>query len=278
MEYIADMSESNPNTTQTPTLQRTEIIRTVQTPLGFFVLVVLIVEVVFGVVAGFSEGGERTSLIIGMLSLIICLVLLVAGMAIWRPESLRGRRPSLGSAIPQSDAPQVSRVLKTRVLCAATSQFRELGFDKDLATIQGAFKKVRVETDLTSERLRHLLTTESFQIIHLLGFVEPKDGTLVFSDADKISSEGFASLLDVCGAQLVVLAACDSIDLAAKASRRANIIAATTVMTVDSFIPWADCFYGMLSRGHALSRAYDIARSTTNAPMVLLMKKDLIFS
>ena len=272
------MGDPHYNSNQKPAVQRADIIRTVQTPLGFFVLVVLIVEVVFGVIAGLSEGSNRTSLIIGMMSLIFCLVLLVAGMALWRPESLRGRRPTPSGAMPRSTASQVSRVPNPKVLCAATSQFTELGFDKDLATIQKAFRKVQIETDLTSDRLRSLLTTEHFQIIHLLGFVEPKDGALVFSQDDKISSEGFASLLDVCGAQLVVIAACDSIDLAAKASRRANIIAATTVMTVNSFIPWADCFYGLLSRGHALSRAYDIARNTTNAPMVLLMKNDLSFS
>jgi hypothetical protein len=261
-----------------PAVNRAEIIRTVQTPLGFFVLVVLIVEVVFGVIAGFSDGTNRTILIIGMMSLISCLVLLVAGMALWRPESLRGRRAVSAAGTPMASASEVTRISSPRVLCAATEQYGQLGFDTDLTTIKRTFKKVQIERDLTSDRLRNLLTTEHFQVIHLLGFVEPKDGALVFSNDDKISAEGFANLLDVCGAQLVVIAACDSIDLAAKASRRANIIAATTVMTVNGFSRWADCFYGLLSRGHALSRAYDIARSTTNAPMVLLMKNDVSFS
>jgi len=44
---------------------------TVQTPLGFFVLVVLIVEVILGTTtATLSEGFDRTILIVGMIALI----------------------------------------------------------------------------------------------------------------------------------------------------------------------------------------------------------------
>jgi hypothetical protein len=73
---------------------------------------------------------------------------------------------------------------------------------------------------------------------------------------------------------LVILATCDSITLAAKVSRTSNIIAATSVMEVKDFVDWEKVFYRMLAQGHSLSRAYEIARATTNAPMVLLMKQD----
>ncbi len=87
---------------QTPTLRgsidknsaaRVDIIQTVKTPLGFFTLVVLVVEVILGIAANFSQGTDRTYLIVGMLSLIFLLVIIVAGLAVFRPEALSGQRP-----------------------------------------------------------------------------------------------------------------------------------------------------------------------------------------
>jgi hypothetical protein len=72
---------------------RVTIINAVQTPLGFFVLIVLVLEVTLGVAAGFSSGNDKTYLIIGMIILIIMLVLIVAGMAFFRPASLYGILP-----------------------------------------------------------------------------------------------------------------------------------------------------------------------------------------
>ncbi|MFC2152829.1 hypothetical protein ACFLSE_09925 [Bacteroidota bacterium] len=73
---------------------RVSLIQTVQTPLGFFVLVVLIVEAIFGIAASFSEGDDRSRLIIGMLALIFLLVIIVALIAVYQPEALYGVRPS----------------------------------------------------------------------------------------------------------------------------------------------------------------------------------------
>jgi hypothetical protein len=41
-------------------------------------------------------------------------------------------------------------------------------------------------------------------------------------------------------------------------------------------VEWERMFYKLLSRGQPLSRAYELARATTNAEMVLLMKKDFV--
>ena len=72
---------------------RVSIIETVQTPLGFFTLTVLVVEVILGIAANFSQGSDRTYLIISMIALIFLLVAIVAGFAYFRPEALRGKRP-----------------------------------------------------------------------------------------------------------------------------------------------------------------------------------------
>lgn len=72
---------------------RVDIIQAVKTPLGFFALIVLVVEAILGITAGISEGTDRTYLIIGMISLIFILIIIVASLAIFRPEALSGTRP-----------------------------------------------------------------------------------------------------------------------------------------------------------------------------------------
>lgn len=84
-----------------------EIIQTVQTPLGFFVLVVLVIEVILATTATFSEGFDRTFLIIGMMVLIFLLVVIVAFLAYWRPDALRGKSSKDAENTLDSDTPKV---------------------------------------------------------------------------------------------------------------------------------------------------------------------------
>jgi hypothetical protein len=69
---------------------RVAIIDAVKQPINFFALVVLIVEAILAGTASIISGNDRTYLVIGMLGLIFLLVLIVAGMAIFRPEALYG--------------------------------------------------------------------------------------------------------------------------------------------------------------------------------------------
>lgn len=78
------------NSTQT---NRVDIIETVQTPLGFFTLTVLVVELILGIALNSTQGSGRGYLIISMIVLIFFLVAIVAGFAFFRPEALSGRRP-----------------------------------------------------------------------------------------------------------------------------------------------------------------------------------------
>jgi hypothetical protein len=77
-----------PNKTSDKLGKKAGIINAVTSPLGFFVLIVLVVEVIFGIIASMSAGSDRTYLIIGMIGIMFLLILIVAGMAIWRPYSL----------------------------------------------------------------------------------------------------------------------------------------------------------------------------------------------
>lgn len=73
---------------------RTGIIRAVQTPLGFFVLVVLVVEAILGGLAYSSNVPNNTYALFGMIGILFVLIMVVAFMAYYRPEALRGIRTS----------------------------------------------------------------------------------------------------------------------------------------------------------------------------------------
>jgi hypothetical protein len=72
---------------------RAALLRTVKTPLGFFALVVLAVEVMLAALAAMSAGFDRTLALAGMLLIVAALVVVVALLAYLRPEALRGTRP-----------------------------------------------------------------------------------------------------------------------------------------------------------------------------------------
>jgi hypothetical protein len=57
---------------------RASIIQAVQTPLGFFVLALLVIEAIFGIVASLREGPDRTYLVIGMIGLLFSVIAIVA--------------------------------------------------------------------------------------------------------------------------------------------------------------------------------------------------------
>lgn len=79
------------STKNTPS--RLDLVQTVKTPLGFFTLIVLIVEAILGITASFNQGTDRTYLILGMLFLLFILVIVVSLFAFFRPEALSGKRP-----------------------------------------------------------------------------------------------------------------------------------------------------------------------------------------
>jgi hypothetical protein len=84
---------------------RASIISSVRTPLGFFVLVMLVVEAILGVVVGLSAGEDRTLAIKGMLIIIVALILVVAFMAVLRPGSLVNQPASPDAGRSLSMAP-----------------------------------------------------------------------------------------------------------------------------------------------------------------------------
>ena len=72
--------------------EREGIVAAVQTPLGFFSLVVLVLEAMLGGLAFASAGTERQLLGYLAAGILGALVLLVASLAAFRPEALWGKR------------------------------------------------------------------------------------------------------------------------------------------------------------------------------------------
>ena len=197
-------------------------------------------------------------------------------------------------------------ILKPRILCAASPQFAALcEYQKDLAVIRQAFPDsvVMEEPAMTGQRLREALTEDQFDLIHLICFVDPETGTLVFNDIpdeepappaegaaeaetpaadegplDLVSPDGFARLVEMSGARLAILASCDSMRLGAKMARTTNMVTAYDIVNNDQIIEWERCFYRMLSKGHPLSKAFEVSSATSDAPMSLLLKKDVAFA
>jgi len=70
---------------------RSKIITIVETPLGFFVLIVLVIESFFGIIVfKSSEGIERAYILFAMFILIFLLAGVVAFLAYYRTEALIG--------------------------------------------------------------------------------------------------------------------------------------------------------------------------------------------
>lgn len=80
--------------------KRLDLIKTVQTPLGFFVLVVLVVEALQGSVAHTGSAPNNTYALFGMIAILTLLIVIVALMALFRPEALHGdRKQAANSAV-----------------------------------------------------------------------------------------------------------------------------------------------------------------------------------
>ncbi len=88
---------------------RVRIIETVQTPLGFFTLTVLVVEVILGLVVNFNQEPDRTYLIIGMLILIFLLIVIVSAFTYLNPEALTGKRSRGGGKL--NEASKITKLI-----------------------------------------------------------------------------------------------------------------------------------------------------------------------
>jgi len=181
-------------------------------------------------------------------------------------------------AIPAMAVRGPSNVRVRRVLCASTPYFETLGADQDAAVIEqsypGAVTRLR---NMTLADLRDALALQPFEIVHLLGYVDPRTGDLLFSDDERLPAHGLLTLLQRAKTELLFLATCDSLTLGAILSRSVSVIAASDSIETDRMIAWERCFYGLLGKATSLTAAYDVAQATAELPMRLLIRNDALF-
>jgi len=197
-------------------------------------------------------------------------------------------------AVPPGAASAIERIEEPRILCAASPQYAQpsLGFDLDVAVLEQVFgtQRVVVERALSRRRLSDLLSTQRFDIVHLVAGVDPGTGELIFSDMDlqrgvpatakveKLAPAGLAKLLVEAKTRLVVLATCRALKLAVVLARSLNMIGTEEDLTGEQAAEWAECFYHLLRQGQALHKAYDLAASQVDAPLLLVPHRDVVFA
>ena len=176
------------------------------------------------------------------------------------------------------------------MLCAASEQYSSLGFDLDVAVVESAFPSATVERNLTRKRLTELLLGDTFEIIHLVTAVDPESGDLIFSPidfdtyqplgdtVDRMSAEAFADLLRESETRLVVLATCKALLLAVDVADVATMAASDAVINGTEAAEWAESFYGLLTQGMPVFKAYEITRKQVSAPIRLVRQRDVTFS
>jgi len=190
-------------------------------------------------------------------------------------------------------APSVEIVKTPKILCACSPQFFDLSFSKDVELIKKETGRLSAQvTELystDSQSFTNALMDNTFDMIHISAYVDPKTGEVYFSPVegdsrpadgtpvDSISATSFSKLIELTKARLVVLATCDSLVLAAKLAKSTNMIAAADSVAIEEMLQWEMAFYKCLSKGISLSNSFETASSLSKAPMLLLLKKDLAF-
>lgn len=178
-----------------------------------------------------------------------------------------------------------------RVLCGASAQWAQFGFDGDVAALKSVFpRRVTVQKALRGTDLARLLTKGEWPIVHLVCYAEPRVGDLVFSavnivgdrvmsipeDAARLPPDGLAALCEQANVKLLVLATCDSVATAARLVRTTNVVASTTLVTGAEVERWARLFYDQLAQGKPLTQAFELTKGVTNVPLVLMTaRRDL---
>ena len=188
-------------------------------------------------------------------------------------------------------APDLDIVQNPRVLCAASEQYAErgYGFDMDVKILERHFSdRVFVDRALTAAHLRDLLTTERFDIVHLVLNTDAETGGVIFSRVDPetgrpigrpsmMSPMGLAALLVESQTRLVVLATCKALLLAVEVATVTNMAASDQEITGDDAAEWGECFYRLIAQGKSVFKAFDLTRQQSNVPIRAIRHKDVAF-
>ena len=180
----------------------------------------------------------------------------------------------------EPSASGASAVRIRKVLFAVTEDFEapDMLAEVDHAILEQDFPgQVTVQRPTSLSKLSEALTSSKFDIVHLLAMVEPTSGKTLLGHGESIKAEGLRKLLVASQAKFAFLATCDSLVLAAEIVRSVSVVAAFGSVNAESITAWQRTFYGLLAIGRPLSEAYEIAKESSDQPIVLLTRNDTKF-
>jgi hypothetical protein len=244
--------------------KRSTIVETVQTPLGFFVLSVLVVEVTLGVLAGLSSGTDRTYAILGMLGIFTVLIAIVAILAFFRPEALRGARPLVATVL----VPRHVQNTEVLVVTGHNRQAFVAPMDGESILDPSGKDLMRVD-DAVMKRQYGIILVQAHVDYDLVQFGPAPD--------EHLSAHGLAQIVEYAKAKTVILLSCNSVVVGAELANLTNMVAMTRSVTTEQARRWTKCLFDALAQGQSLSSAFAFARGVTGAPAVLQLKEDVVF-
>jgi hypothetical protein len=180
----------------------------------------------------------------------------------------------------QPTASGAGAVRVRRVLLAVSEDFvaPDMLAHIDKEILEQAFPgQLTVQSPTSVPELAKLLTTSRFDIVHLLAMVEPSSGKILLGAGESLKPEGLRKLLVAAQAKLAFLATCDSLLLGSEVARSLSVVAAFGSVEAASITAWERSFYGLLANGRPLSESYEIARESSDQPIVLIMRNDTRF-
>jgi hypothetical protein len=86
-----------------------------------------------------------------------------------------------------------------RVICVSTEDHDHLEFDKDEEILRRHYRNIVVLRKASLDDFRKQLSSNRFEIVHILGFVHPQTGEMRFSKSELLSPNGIHLRLAVFG-------------------------------------------------------------------------------
>lgn len=184
-----------------------EIIATVQTPLGFFALIVLVVEAIFGGMAAVSSGTDRTYLVLGMLAIMLSLILIVAVLAFIRPESLHGQRPASRTVVLAQTQPANAQPFASTATATSNEWYSEWRLGRN-ETLYTEFLTLHIEQNgtVTGKRRVESRSVTTYMVVGFtrgaflwLEYHDPErsgGGTLLLKEFTSGRLRGFITSID----------------------------------------------------------------------------------
>lgn len=186
---------------------------------------------------------------------------------------------------------RIKTVRRPRVLFVTTPgfdrNFDQPGFEgpalaeRELQQIKSNLRPALVEVRNCedSNRLMTEIISGEFDIAHLLGDTDERDGSFVFlPDSEdpnaRIGARALATALATAGVELVVLPNSRSLALCAQLARVARVVALDWIAPPATTLAWEILLYQMLGRGKTLSEAHEVA-SGGQIGSVCLLNTDL---